>query len=188
VLVYLGQSIWERVADTVHRVVERDIDQRGFGEYPLDLSAERAIETVIVVGVQEPSVSYVVSQRFDLAVRQADVSVARQVQVGVVSEVRVRQTHLGGPARHPDGGALAYLAEEIGQTGWVCVPVPSTLVMDASDRGEESRFRILLSRLRVRGCQDGIESNKHSRHTPHPLECEVRSMHNRDSFLPKISM
>src|SRR5439155_1462869 len=133
VLMDLGNPLGEVVNDMVDRMIQRHFNERVIREHAGDLTPERLVHAVIVVGMEESTLLQVAAQGLELLVREVDVAVTGHIEVGDVPQLGARQGDHALARGDGKAGALANRGEQVGQLGWPGVPVAAAVVVQAAD-------------------------------------------------------
>ena len=135
VFVDFGKAVREVVFLVEDGVREGELDPLEVGEDFLHLRHGVFFEAIVVVDVEETAAEEVGAEVVDFLGGEGDVAVAGDVDVGVVEEVAAADVD-GGILRgevHVELGVAE--GDEVGEGGWVGVPIAAAAVFDESNGG-----------------------------------------------------
>ena len=131
VFVDLGKSVGKVVALVVDRVGEGQFDKVEFGEDFFHLGNDEFFESIVVVDMQKTSANEVVAQVLRLLRGEDHVAVACHVEEWIVENLAAAYIDLGVFKVHL--GVLVAESDEVGQGGWIGIPVAAATVFEKCD-------------------------------------------------------
>jgi len=170
VLVGFGNTVGEFKVTVIQAVREWEFSQLLVWKNFLDLSTERLIHAVIVVGIEEAARFEVLPQPSRFLVREVDVAVTRHEDKRVRKEVFARDLDELILGVNVDASILFYKREKIDLFIWIVVPVSTASVFESGDfKGTASGC--LLRQGGVNEEAKNETSSKQFRYVPREFQC-----------------